>query len=90
MNNFAPKQSGVQLAGKHEAAGYLADNIKDRRSQELIFALVGPVGSGCTTVANELLKLENTSERYLHEQLRTKAKWRAVSGQARSGRISGG
>ncbi|MBL9074548.1 anti-phage dCTP deaminase [Tabrizicola sp.] len=39
----------------------LAKTIDDRLSQELVFALVGPVGSGCSTTASELKKeLENT------------------------------
>jgi len=45
----------------HGAHGSVADTIDERFSQELIFALVGPVGSGVSTTAtylNELLTLD--------------------------------
>ena len=44
-----------QLAGRHVAAkGGVAMEIKERLSQELVIALVGPVGSGVSTAAKVL------------------------------------
>lgn len=57
MNKQSLAQSGEQSQDSPETSGYLANDIKDRRSQELIFALVGPLGSGCTTTAKELHEL---------------------------------
>ncbi|MCL4069281.1 deaminase [Pseudomonas sp. GX19020] len=47
---------GAVNEGTAENGVLLANDIDERLSQELVFALVGPVGSGCSTVAAELKK----------------------------------
>lgn len=42
----------------------LAKTIDDRLSQELVFAIVGPIGSGCSTTAIEIRKELETTYKY--------------------------
>ena len=64
MNQLALKAVSQKTTNEAAASAPLANNVKDRRSQELVFALVGPLGSGCTTVASELHKLLSNEYRY--------------------------
>jgi dephospho-CoA kinase len=64
MNKLALAQNSTQSQDGPETSEHLANDIKDRRSQELVFALVGPLGSGCTTVANELFEIFKNDYQY--------------------------
>jgi len=48
-----PKAAAIDMLRAHEERT-LATDISDRLSQELVIALVGPVGSGVTTSAKYL------------------------------------
>ncbi|WP_374391856.1 hypothetical protein [Tabrizicola sp.] len=46
MNQLALKAASQNVHDEAAAQAPLANDLKDRRSQELVFALVGPLGSG--------------------------------------------
>ncbi|MCF3975006.1 anti-phage dCTP deaminase [Paracoccus salsus] len=71
MNQLALKAASQNVHDEAAAQAPLANDLKDRRSQELVFALVGPLGSGCTTVANELHKLLKNEYLYLAPKIIT-------------------
>ncbi|MBW4975316.1 hypothetical protein KZZ08_16920 [Roseovarius mucosus] len=71
MDQQALKAVYKQSKEEATAQAPLANDVKDRRSQELVFALVGPLGSGCTTVANEIHKLLKNEYLYFVPRLIT-------------------
>lgn len=71
MNQVALKTNSQTPKDEGTAPAPLANDVKDRRSQELVFALVGPLGSGCTTVANEIHTLLKNEYRYIAPKIIT-------------------
>ncbi len=61
---MASKVSIQELLSEESDAPSVADQIEDRLSQELIIALVGPVGSGVSTAAAMIHNILDTDFNY--------------------------